>query len=143
MRGDRNAGAVRNLNCEFHLFQREGCVRRAARAPAVIGVKFYPVRAFANLFAHDTRQAVDAVRLFRALRHIPFRSVAFRSITSARDDRARRYKQPRSRNYSLIHRLLQSDVSVTRALGAEIAERREAGEQSAAQVIRSPRNSEA
>src|SRR5205807_10373595 len=64
--------SVRNLNCELHLIQSESCVGRAARPPAVIGIEFYPIRAFANLFAHDARQAVDAVSFFRPLRHIPF-----------------------------------------------------------------------
>ena len=123
---------MRNLNCELHLIQSESCVGRAARPPTVIGVKFYPIRAFANLFAHHAGEAVDAVSFFRALRHIPFGRVTLRPISPARHDRARRHKQTRPGNYSLIHGLLQTDVGVTGAFGAEIAKRREAGQQGTA-----------
>jgi len=84
-----------------------------------------------------------ARRFFGALRHVPFRRVTFRAVTSGRDDRPRRDKQPRPGNDCLLHRLLQTNVRVTRAFGAKIAQRRKAGEQRAAQMIRRARDAQA
>jgi hypothetical protein len=51
-------------------------------------------------------------------------------------------EQPRTGDDALIHGLLEPDVGVAGAFGAEVAERREAGHQRGSQVIHCPRCAE-
>src|SRR5207253_5761285 len=95
-----------------------------------------PLRALADLAAYYAFHRFDAVRLFGALRHVPFRRVPFRSIAAGGDNGARRDEHPRTGDDSLIDRLLETDVGVAGALRAEIADRREAGHERVSQVAR-------
>ena len=59
-----------------------------------------------------------------------------RPIAARRDDGARDDDHARAGDDALLDRLLEADVGVARALGAEVAHRREAGEQRVARVVR-------
>ena len=88
-----------------------------------------------DLIAHDAREAIDAVGFFRALRHAPLRSETFWSITAGRDDRARGDDHARTGNDVLFDRLLQTNIGISSAFSAQIANRREAGEKRIAQMV--------
>src|SRR6185369_8940163 len=115
-------------------------MRRAARAPTIVGIDFYPIGALSNLLTHHARQTVD-VGFFRALWHVPFGCITFWTITSGRDNRTRGYLQARAGNDSLLDRLSQSHVGIPGPFGPQITQRGEAGHQRVAQVIGSTRNS--
>src|SRR6266446_2029350 len=96
---------------------------RARRAPAVIGINFYPVGAMTNLIADDARQAVK-VGFFGALRHAPLRCIAFGTIASCCHDGPRYDKHAGTGNDPLLHRLFETDIGVTRAFGAQVSDSR-------------------
>src|ERR1017187_8853873 len=99
-----------------------GC--RYRYAPAIVAVQLDPIGAMPDLVAHHTDQAVDAVGLLGALRHAPFQRESFGRVTARRHDGARGGENSRTRDDALIHRLLEFHIGVTRALGAQIADRR-------------------
>ena len=98
------------------------------RPPAVVGVDLHPVGAVADLVAHDPHERA-VVGLFGALRHAPVERVASGAVTAGGDDGACGDQQPRAGHDALLDRLLQLDVGVAGALGAQVAQRREAGQQ--------------
>ncbi len=128
---DRHAGALGGLDRELHFVERKGGMRAGQRAPAVIAVELDPVGAVADLVAHYAGQAVDAVGLFRALRHAPFEREALGSVAAGGDDGARGGEHARAGNDALLDRLLQFDIGVARAFGAQVADGGEAGHQRA------------
>ncbi len=91
-----------------------------------------------DLIADDADQRVDAVGLLGALRDAHLGGEAARGVAAGGDDRARRHEHARSGHDTLVDRLLDADVSITRPLGAEVANRREAGPQRVACMVRGP-----
>jgi hypothetical protein len=87
------------------------------------------------IWSRTTREAIDAVGFLGALRHAPLEREPLRCVTPGCDDRPGRDEHARTWNDALIHRLLELDVSVLRALGAEIPDGREAGEECLAQMV--------
>ena len=132
---DGDAGALRRLHRELHFVERKGGTRAGAGAPAIVAVELDPIGAVADLVAHHARQAVDAVGLFGALRHAPFEREALGRVTAGGHDGARGGEHARTGNDALIDRLLEFDIGVAGALGAQIADGGEAGHQGGAQVI--------
>src|SRR5271165_5034096 len=133
--GHGNSGAPGGFDRQLHLVERESGMRAWIRTPAVIAIEFDPIRAMPDLVAHDTDEAVYAVSLFSALRHAPLERKALGAVASGGDDRAGRSQDARTRNNSLLYRLLQFDVGISRAFSSEIANRGEAGQQRVAQVV--------
>ena len=110
-------------------------MRTGMRAPSVIAVKLDPVGAVADLVAHDAGKAVDAIGFLGPLRDAPFKRVALRTVAAGSDDRARGRKHAGTGNDALLDSLLEFYVGVSGALGAKIANRREARHQCRRQVI--------
>ena len=133
--GDGDAGALGGLDGEFHFVERKGGARAGAGAPAVVAVELDPIGAVADLVADDAGQAVDAVGLFGALRDAPFEGESFGRVTAGGDDGAGGGEDSRAGDDALVDGLLEFDVGVGGALGAEIADGGEARHESGAQVI--------
>ena len=115
----------------------------AACSPAIVGIDFDPVRAFADLFTHDARQSIHTVGFFCSLGHVPFGCITLRTISAGRDNCARSYKHSWSGNNSLLHSLFQSNIRVAGALRAQVANRCEPGHERAAQMIGRTRHAQA
>ena len=135
MDGDGDAGALGGLDGELHFFEREGGAGTGAGAPAIVAVELDPIGAVTDLVAHDAGQAVDAVGLFGALRHAPLEGEALRGVAAGGDDGAGGGEHSRTGDDALIDGLLEFDIGVGGAFGAEIADGGEAGHQRGAQVI--------
>src|SRR5258708_25925715 len=101
-------------------------MRQTTGAPTIVGIDLNPIGAFANLFAHDAREAIDAVGFFGALRHSPFGRVALGAITTGCHNRSRGHKHARPGYDSLLDRLLQTDVAISGAFSPQITHRGEA-----------------
>jgi hypothetical protein len=134
MGAHRNVGAPGGFDDELEFVEREGW-RGARSAPAIVGVDLDPIGAATDLIAHDTRQTINTVSFFCALRHGPFRRVTFWSITTGGHDRARRDEHSWTRNDALFNCLLETDVGVARAFRSEIANGSETGLQRVAKMV--------
>ena len=76
-----------------------------------------------------------ATGLFRALRDAPFERESLGAVGAGGDDGARGNQQARTGNDALVDGLLQLDIGVAGALGAEVAHGGETGHQRGAQVV--------
>ena len=83
-----------------------------------------PVRTMIQLLPRRLARLHRPVDELRALGHVQLWRIAFQVVPAGRGNRARRAKQPRSGNRPLFDGLLDFDVSVARALGLEVAQRR-------------------
>src|SRR6266699_3096744 len=117
-------------------------MRPASGTPAIIGINLDPVGAVADLIAHYARQAVAAVGFFRALRDAPLSGITLWPIAARRYDRSRDNEHARARDDSLLHRLLEADVGITRAFRSQVANSCKARQQSITQVIGRARHSQ-
>ncbi len=133
--GYGHAGVPGGRDGQLHLLQREGGVRARKRAPAVVAVELDPIGAVADLVAHHAREAIDAVGFFGALRDAPFERESLGGVAAGGDDGARRGEHARTRNDALVHGLLELDIGVAGALGAQVAHGGEAGHERGAQVV--------
>ena len=140
--GDGNAGALGGLDGELHFVERKGGARAGTGAPAIVAVELDPIGAVADLVAHHAGQAVDAVGLFGALRHAPFERESFGRVAAGGHDGARRGEDPRTGDDALVDGLLEFDIGVGGALGAQIADRGEARHEGGAQVIHGARDAQ-
>ena len=125
------------LDQRLQLLQREGRLLRAVRAPAVVGVHLDPVGAVPGLLAHGANHLGDAARLLRALRRAAqsgAQPARRRTVAGGGHDGARRHEQARAGDQALLDGALQRDVGVPRALGAQVAQRGEAGQQRGARL---------
>ena len=132
---DRDAGALRGLHRELHFLEREGGMRAGPGAPAVVAVELDPIGAVADLVADHADERVDAVGLLGALGHAEFEREALGRVAAGGDDGARGGEHARAGNDALIDGLLELDIGVAGALGAEVAHGGEAGHQGGAQMI--------
>src|SRR5664279_231218 len=128
------------LHHEIDFLLRERRTRLATGPPAIVAVDLDPVGALSDLAAHRMDDPINTIRLLGALRNIPARVEALRAVRARRDDRARHDEHARAGNYSLLDGLLEPDVGVARALGTQIANGGEAGEQRVAHVVRRARD---
>ena len=72
-----------------------------------------------------------AIRLFGALRNVPFRGEAFGGVGAGGDDGLRRSQQSRALDDAFAEGLLEVDIGVAGAFGAQVADGGEAGAQMA------------
>jgi hypothetical protein len=93
----------------------------------VVGVHLDHVRAGRDLVARRTRHLVGAADLFRALRDGDAGFEPLRPVCAARDIGLGRNEQARAGDDALVDRLLEPDVGIAGALGAEVALGGEAG----------------
>ena len=133
--GDGDAGAPGGLDGELHFVERKGGARAGAGAPAIVAVELDPIGAMADLVADDAGQAVDAVGLFGALRDAPFERESFGRVAAGGDDGAGGGEDPRAGDDALIDGLLEFDIGVGRAFGAEVADGGEARHERGAEMI--------
>src|SRR4030095_14098512 len=138
---DRNVRALSDFDYEFYFVERE-YGRRALSAPTIVSVDLDPISAVPDLIADDTSQAIDTVSLFSALRYTPFRCIAFCAVAAGGDKCFGHHQHAWSRDNSLLHCLLESDVSVFGAFSSQVADSRETCLQSVAQMIRRARNTQ-
>src|SRR5438270_7365545 len=89
------------------------------RAPSVVAVEFDPVGASSDLITHGANKTIDAIGFLRALRNSPFRDEPG-AVRGSCNDGACRNKHTRTRNDSLLDRLLQLYIGVASAFGSEI-----------------------
>jgi hypothetical protein len=92
----------------------------------------------AGLLADRADRLVHAADFLRAAGQVRVRPepARGRAVAAGGDDGARRDEHPRPRDQSVVDRLLHRHVVVAGALGAEVAERGEAGHQRVARVVR-------
>ncbi len=134
MRRRRPAARRGRFNNKAQLGLGERRPRLAVRAPSIIGVDFYDIGAGADLSAGLRDKIVDPSSLDRTLRYIDGFSKSLGSVGSLSDNRGSRDDEARPIDQSLRERFLQPDIGIACALGPEIADRRETGQQCRAQV---------
>src|ERR1700723_1026311 len=105
-------------------------------------VNLDPVGAVGQLLAGGLARLDRPIDELRALGHVKLRRVAFKRIASGCGNGASGNKQPRPGNVSALESLLDSDVSVTRAFGLQVAQCSEALLQRASHGNRSPRRAQ-
>ncbi len=132
MRRHRHVRARGDLDQAGELIGGEGRPRGATRPPAVVRVDLDPLRAAADLVARDASQLLDAARLLGALGHRELEPA--RAVAAGGDDRARHGHDPRSGHDAAGNRPRDPHVVVSRAFGAQVADRREARLQRAARM---------
>src|SRR5439155_18610649 len=128
--GDLAAPSVRLVHDGLELLDRQGGLRNERTLlidpRPVRHVHLDPVRAVIQLLARRLARLDGAIDQLRPLRHLELGRIPFQHVATARRDRARRYEHARARNVALVDRLLDADVAISRALGFDIANRREA-----------------
>ncbi len=134
MRRHRDAHRPRRPDDPRQLLLRERGPDRAA-AHGGVGVDLDPVGPAADLVAHDPDQRIDPVGLLGALRDVPLGGEALGRVAARRHDRPGHDQHPRTRHDPLFDGLLDPHVGVSRPLRAQVADRREAGEERAPQVV--------
>src|SRR5688572_4896180 len=107
MNRHRHPGVLRRFHRQLHFIERECGPRARPRSPSIVAVELDPIGPSADLIAHGADKAVDAIGFLGALRYAPFRSEAFRRVTSGSDDRARGSEHSGTGNDSLLDSLLQ------------------------------------
>ena len=100
------------------------------------------IHAVRDLAARHAHHAVEAVGFFRALRHGHFRREALRRIAAGDDHRRSGDEHARAGNDAFVDRLPQSDVRISGAFGAEVANGGDAGHQRRARVIHGARDAQ-
>ena len=93
----------------------------------VVGVHLDDVGAGGDLVARRPGHLVGAADFLGALRDVHARLEALGAVGAARDVRLGRDEQARAGDDALVDRLLEPDVGIARALGAEVALGGEAG----------------
>ena len=78
-----------------------------------------------QLLARGLARLDGAVDQLCSFRHHELGRIPFQHVATGRRDRARRYEHSRARNVALVDRLFDADVAISRALGLDIANRRE------------------
>ena len=91
-----------------------------------------------DLIANHAGNPLNAIRLLRTLRDADFRAKSLGTIRPGGHDGLGSHQEPRPRNDPLFHRLLQANIRVVRAFGAEIPQHRKAGVQCGLQVVHRP-----
>ena len=123
---------MRGLDDRLQLLLGEGRLLGAPGPPAVVRVYLDPVGAAAGLLARGAHHLGDTRGLLGPLwstAHVRAQPARRGPVAGRGDDRPRRDKQARTRDEAVLDRPLERHVGVVGALGTEVAQGREPGEQ--------------
>ena len=134
--GRRPAARGGDPDDPLELLLEEGRPGLAVDTPAVVGVHLDHIRALADLVAHRAHQVVPAVGRLGAEDRLEAWIEALGAVAAGGDDRPGRHLEARAGDDALVDRLLEADVRVAGALGAQVPLGGEPGEQGLARMDR-------